>query len=62
MGWLLSLIRAVPALERILGQLGKLFRNAKADNHVAHAKRDINAAISRVRDNKSKASKRKPPN
>ena len=61
MAWLLSLVRAVPALERILEQLGKLFRNAKADNHVAHAKRDIDAAISRVRNNKSKASKRKPP-
>ena len=62
MTWLLSLLRAVPALKGILEQLGKLFRNAKADNHVAHAKRDIDAAISRVQDNKSKASKRKPPN
>ena len=61
MAWLLSLLRAVPALKSILEQLGKLFRNAKADNHVAHAKRDIDAAISRVRNNKSKASKRKPP-
>lgn len=55
MGWLLSLVRAVPALERILEQLGKLFRNAKADNHVAHAKRDIDSAIDRVRDNQPKA-------
>lgn len=62
MGWLLSLVRAVPALERILEQLGNLLRNAKADNHVAHAKRDIDSAIGRVRDNQSKASKRKPPN
>ena len=61
MGWLLSLVRAVPALERIIEQLGKLFRNAKADNHVAHARRDIDAAISRVRNNKSKTSERKPP-
>ena len=60
MGYLLSLLRAVPALERILKQVGKLFRNAKADNHVAHAKRDLDVAIKRVR--KSKASKRKPPN
>jgi hypothetical protein len=59
MGWLLSLIRAVPALKRILEQLGKLFRNAKADKHVAHARRDIDIAISGVRVNKSKASKRK---
>jgi|TARA_R110000824_G_scaffold373798_2_gene564233 hypothetical protein len=59
MAWLLSLVRAVPALKSILEQLGKIFRNAKADNHVAHAKRDIDAAISRVRDNKPKAPKRK---
>lgn len=61
MGWLLSLIRAFPALERILEQLGKLFRNAKADNHVAHARRGIDAAIGRVRNNKPETSKRKPP-
>ena len=59
MGWLLSALRAIPALKGILEQLGKLFRNAKADNHVARAKRDIDAAVSRVRVNKPKASKRK---
>ena len=59
MAWLLSLIRAVPALKSILGQLGKIFRNAKADNHVAHARRDLDVAIDRVRVNKSKAPKRK---
>ena len=62
MGWLLSLVRAIPALEGILEQLGNLLRNAKADNHVARAKRDIDSAIDRVRDNQPKASKRKPPN
>ena len=61
MGWLLSTLRAIPALKGILEQLGKLFRNAKADNHVAHAKRDLDVAIKRVRNNKSKASERKPP-
>ena len=59
MGWLLSTLRAIPALKGILEQLGKLFRNAKADNHVAHARRDLDVAIARVRVNKSKASKRK---
>ena len=57
----LRLNDAIELHKRILAQLGKLFRNAKADHHVAHVKRDIDAVISRVRDNKSKASKRKPP-
>ncbi len=58
MGWLLSLVRAVPALKSILEQLGKLFRNAKADSHVANTRSHIDGAIKRVRDKQSKASKR----
>ena len=59
MGWLLSIMRAVPALKSILEQLGKLLRNAKADTHVTHSHRDIDGAIARVRVAKSKASERK---
>jgi hypothetical protein len=62
--WLLSLLRAIPALKGILEQLGKLFRNAKADNHVAGARRDIDSAIERVRKPKTpkrKKAPRKPP-
>ena len=58
MGWLLSILRAAPALKNILKQLRKVFRNAKADHHVADNRSRINDAIQRVHDKQSEASER----
>ena len=58
MAWLLALLKSIPALGKILEQLGKVLRNAQANAHVSHSFRDIRAAIKRVRERKSKASER----
>jgi translation elongation factor EF-Tu-like GTPase len=59
MGWLLALFKSFPALSKILEQIGKALKNVQSIRHVSHAKRDISAAIQRVRDKRSSPQQRK---